>query len=143
MDRTLDSVGNGYKLCILGNLNGWIGDRTRAGITGAFEVPRDNDNGRRVVGFCTERGLYVGNTYFKHRSVRKYTRVVKGQGGVETKSMIDLVLLKREMLRYVEDVRTVKGMGRGLSDHHVVLCKFRFLCMAVRQFYRSRRRDLE
>ena len=39
MDRTLDSVGNGYKLCILGDLNGWIGDRTRASITGAFGVP--------------------------------------------------------------------------------------------------------
>ena len=25
MDRTLDSVGNGYRLCILGDLNGWIG----------------------------------------------------------------------------------------------------------------------
>ena len=33
MDRTLDSVGNGYRLCIMEDLNGW----TRAGITGAFE----------------------------------------------------------------------------------------------------------
>ena len=46
MDRTLDSVGNEYRLCILGDLNGWTGDRTRAGITGAFIVPGENDNGR-------------------------------------------------------------------------------------------------
>ena len=32
MDRTLDSVGNGYRFCILGDVNGWIGDRIRAGI---------------------------------------------------------------------------------------------------------------
>ena len=32
MDMTLDSLGNGYRLCILGDLNVWIGDRTRAGI---------------------------------------------------------------------------------------------------------------
>ena len=25
MDRTLDCVGNGYRSCILGDLNGWIG----------------------------------------------------------------------------------------------------------------------
>ena len=37
MDRTLDSVGNEYKLCILGDLNGWIGDRTRVGMTGLLE----------------------------------------------------------------------------------------------------------
>ena len=29
MDRTLDSVGNGYRLYIVGDLNGWIGDGTR------------------------------------------------------------------------------------------------------------------
>ena len=57
IDRTLDSVGNGYRLCILGDQNGCIGDRTRAGITGAFGAPGENDNGKRVVEFCAERGL--------------------------------------------------------------------------------------
>ena len=78
MDRTLDSAGNGYRLCILGGLNGWIGERTVAGITGAFVVQGENDNGRRVVEFLAERELCVGNTYFKHRSFHKYTRVAKG-----------------------------------------------------------------
>ena len=55
MDRILNRVGNGYRLCILSNLNGWIGDRMRAGITGGFGVPGENDNGRRVVEFCAER----------------------------------------------------------------------------------------
>ena len=27
----------------------------------------------------------------------------------------------------VQDVRAVKGMGRGPSDHHVVLCKVRLV----------------
>ena len=31
-----------------------IGDRTRAGITGAFVVPGENDNGRRIVEFGEE-----------------------------------------------------------------------------------------
>ena len=62
-DRTLDSVGNGYRYCILGNLNGWIGDRTRAGITGVFPgVQGENDNGRRVVELSAERRLCVCNT---------------------------------------------------------------------------------
>ena len=59
VDRNLDSVGNGYKLYIMGDLNEWIGDRTRAGITGAFGVPGENENGRRMVEFCAERGLCV------------------------------------------------------------------------------------
>ena len=55
----------------MGYINGWIGDRTRARITGAFGVPGENDKGRRVVEFCEERELCVSNTYFKHISVHK------------------------------------------------------------------------
>ena len=63
MDRTLESVGNAYRLCIVGDLNGWIRDRIRAGITGAFGIPGEKDNGRRRVEVCAERGLCVGNTF--------------------------------------------------------------------------------
>ena len=59
--------------------------------------------------------------------MHKYTRTAKGQGDVETKSMIDLVLMKRDMLRYVQDVRVVRGIGHGLSDRYVVLCKVRLV----------------
>ena len=61
--------------------------------------------------FCAERGPCVSNTYFKHRSFHKYTRVARGHDGVEIKSMIDLVFVKKYMLSYVQDVRAVKGMG--------------------------------
>ena len=94
----MDNVGNGYRLCILGGLYGWIGDRTRAGITGAFGVPGENDNDRRMMEFCEERGLCVGNTHFKQRSLHKYTRVARGWDIVEIKIMIDLVLVKKDML---------------------------------------------
>ena len=47
LDRVVDRVGNGYRLCAL-DLNEWVGDRLRVGITGGFGVPAENDNGRRV-----------------------------------------------------------------------------------------------
>ena len=40
-------------------------DRTIAGITGDFGVPGENENGRRVVEFCIEKGLCVGNILSK------------------------------------------------------------------------------
>ena len=82
---------------------------------------------RRVVVFCAERDVCVGNTHFKHRRLHKYKKVARFQDGVEIKGMIDLVLVKREMLRYEEDVRVVRRMGRDLSYHHVVLCKVRLV----------------
>ena len=41
--------------------------------------------------------------------------------------MIDLVLVKRDMLRFVQDVRAVTGIGQAISDHHVVLYKVRLV----------------
>ena len=69
----------------------------------------------------------MGNTYFKHRSLYKYTRVARGHDILELKRMIVLVLVKRDILRYGQDVRAVRGMGRGLSNYHIVLCKARLV----------------
>ena len=44
-----------------------------------------------------KKGDSVWVTHFKHIRVHKYTRVARGRG-VEIKSMIDLVLVKRDML---------------------------------------------
>ena len=44
--------------------------------------------------------------------------------------MIDLVLLKKDMLHYMLDVRV---MGLGLSDYHVVLCKARLLGIWIKR----------
>ena len=44
--------------------------------------------------------------------------MAKVQDGIEIKSLVDLVMVKKDMLRYVQDVRAVRGMGRGFSDHH-------------------------
>ena len=54
----------------------------RASITGAFGVPGENDNGRKVVEFCIEKGLCMGYIYFKDRILHKYTRVARGHDGV-------------------------------------------------------------
>ena len=47
----------------------------------------------------------MGNTYFEHKSLHKYTMMARGQDGVEVKDMMDLVLVKKDMLRYVQDER--------------------------------------
>ena len=67
------------------------------------------------------------NTYFEQKNLHKYSRVARDQDGVEVKSMIDFVLVKKNILHFVQDVRAVRGMGLGISNPHVVLCKIRFV----------------
>ena len=44
------------------NIDCVLGDRVKVNILGAFGVPRgENDNGKRVVDFCAEKGLCVSN----------------------------------------------------------------------------------
>ena len=59
--------------------------------------------------------------------------MAKGQDEVEVMSMINLVLVKKSMLRCVQDVRAVIGLRRGLPDHHVVLCKVRLVGPWIRR----------
>ena len=47
-------------------------------VTSGFGFPEENDNGRRVIGFCAEMGLFASNSYFEHRNLHKYTRVARG-----------------------------------------------------------------
>ena len=41
--------------------------------------------------------------------------------------MIDLQSVKKDMLRYVQDVSEFRKRGRGLSNRHVILCKVRLV----------------
>ena len=52
------------KFVLMGDLNGWVGDRVRVDITGTFEVTGESYNRRRVVDFYAERMLPMSNTYF-------------------------------------------------------------------------------
>ena len=130
IEGIVDRVGNVYRLCVVEDLNGWIEDRVRTGIPGDFGVPDENHNGRRVAEFCTSRELCVRNAYFERKSLHKYTRAAKGQVGVEVKSMIDLVYLH---LHYVQVLRGVRGVGRGITDSHVVLCNVRVVGSWIRR----------
>ena len=80
-----------------------------------------------MVEFCPESGLCVRDNYFKHSCFHKYTRIPRVHDGVEVKNMIDLEVVKKDILHYVQDVRAMIGMGRGLSDHPVVWCKVRLV----------------
>ena len=76
MDKVLDRVDNLYRLWALEYLNAWVGDKVKDKITGAFEVPDENE--KRVEELCATRRLCVGNKCFKHKNIYKYTRVTTG-----------------------------------------------------------------
>ena len=71
------------------NLKEWVRDRLRAGINDAFGVSGEYHDGRNAADFSAGRVSCVGNTYFRNKSLYKYTRVAGGQERVVVISVID------------------------------------------------------
>ena len=46
-------------------------------------------------------------------------KVARGQDRVEVMSLIDVVLVKKDLLHYVQNMRVVRGMGHEVS--HIIL----------------------
>ena len=42
-------------------------------------------------------------------------KVARGQDRVEVMSLIDVVLVKKDLLHYVQNMRVVRGMGHEVS----------------------------
>ena len=59
-------------------------------------------------------GVRLNSMRFERRCMYKYPRWARGQDGLRVKSRIDLVLVKRNLQRYVGDVR---GSARERTRH--------------------------
>ena len=69
---------------------------------------------------CAEQELVVGNSWFKKNDVYKYTWLRKAEGKVVDRALMDYVLLTRQMLGRLLDVKVWRGEGGVLSDHFLV-----------------------
>ena len=107
LDKVLDRVGNGYTMCVLGGLIGW----TEIGLQWVELVHLEFKKKMIMKEEWLNSVLKSGNKYFKQKSLHKYNRVARGQDKTQVKSMIDLVLIKKGMLSFVQVVRTVRRMG--------------------------------
>ena len=64
---------------------------------------------------------WVGVMDFNHKNVDMYNRVAKGEDRVHVVSKMNLVI-KRESLKYVHEVKIVREEAQVISDHSFVLC---------------------
>ncbi|XP_044755085.1 craniofacial development protein 2-like [Coccinella septempunctata] len=64
---------------IAGDFNGRVGKRSNQQTRCIGEHGEDvlNSNGKRLLEFCEIHGFIIGNTFFEHKDIHKYTREVK------------------------------------------------------------------
>ena len=60
-------------LFIIGDWNAKVGSQEIPGITGKFSLGVQNEAGQRLIEFCQENTLVIGNTLFQQHKRRLYT----------------------------------------------------------------------
>ncbi|KAK7872016.1 hypothetical protein R5R35_004529 [Gryllus longicercus] len=110
-----------HEVILVGDWNGRVGNREQ-GFVGPFGEEIVNDNGKRILYLCKELKYCVANTFFQHKDIHKYTRIDPSR---DIKSIIDLVIVRKERKMKIKDVRVFRQPECG-SDHNMVVGKFIF-----------------
>lgn len=109
------------RIVVLGDMNARVGNVEMEGVIGKFGVPGVNWAGERMVEFCAESGLIVGNTWFKKKLVNKYTWL-RDNGTDE--ALMDWVLVDKRLKGRLEDVNVLRSWGGVIgSDHFLVVAR--------------------
>ena len=90
---------------MLGDFNARLGNEVIEGIVGQHGVIGRNESGERFLNMCGEQELVVGNSCIKKKDVYKYTWLRMAEGGVVDRAFMDYVLLPKQKLGSLLDVR--------------------------------------
>ena len=105
-------------IIIMGDLNAKVG-ADNSGIDrvmGRHGSGIINENGERLVEFCTTNNLVIGGTLFPHREIHKITWCSPNG---RDRNQIDHLLINGKLRRSLRDVKVRRGADIG-SDHHLV-----------------------
>ena len=135
LESTADCKGN-ERLIIIGHLDARVGNETEiyGNIIGRFgEKGKPNNNGKALLDFCGAHGFCITNTFFQHKANHKYTWREEKRN---KKSIIDYIIVDKELKSLVQDSRVYRGFEIG-SDHHFVLSKLKMKMQTRRDTYKK------
>ena len=99
------------------------------GVTHKFGLGVQNEAGQKLIEFCQENALVIGNTLFRQHKRRLYTWTSPdGQHRKQT----DYILCSQRWRSSIESAKTRQGAAHG-SDHEPLIAKFRLKLKKVRK----------
>ena len=123
LQQQIDDIDKNDVLLIMGDWNAKVGTdhETWHKAIGRHGYGDMNDRGERLLEFCSENQLCITNTYFQHKSSRKWTW---SHPNGQSKNMIDFIITNVRWKNCILDSRSFPSADVG-SDHQLVICKLR------------------
>lgn len=132
LDTTICSVPGGDIKIIIGDMNAKVGSDNAniESVMGREGLGTTrNDNGERLIDFCTRHNLFIGGTRYIHKDIHKYTW--ESPDG-RTRNQIDHVIVSKLFSGSLEDVKTRRGADIN-SDHQLLVGTFRLRPASIKQ----------
>lgn len=142
LQKEIDKTPNHDIKIIMGDLNSKVGcDNTGYERTmGQQGCGRMNENGERLVEFCSTNNLVIGGTLFPHKDIHKLTWY---SPNLRDKNQIDHFIINNTWRRSLLDVRVKRGADIG-SDHQLVTAELKLKLRSTGRKVKSRKRfDIE
>lgn len=121
LQRTIDKVqARNRHVMIIGDWNARTGNNKQQGYGTMGDHGGEetlNNNGQRMIDFCINNQVLIGNSWFKHKTIHKITYEAEQRG---QKSIIDYITYTRSMRYAVEDVKVIRGAELH-TDHRLVV----------------------
>ncbi len=105
-------------LLLTGDMNAKVGtdNSNNERAVGKYGCGERNNNGERLVDFCTNNNLVIGGTIFPHKNIHKLTW--QSPDG-RTINQIDHIIINGKWRRSLQDVRAYRGTD-AYSDHYQI-----------------------
>ena len=104
-------------LFIIGDWNAKVGSQETPGVIGKFGLRIRNDAGQRLLEFCQENTLIIGNTLFQQHKRRLYTWT---SADGQHQNQINYILCSQRWRSSIQSAKTGPGVDCG-SDHELLL----------------------
>jgi Reverse transcriptase (RNA-dependent DNA polymerase)/Domain of unknown function (DUF6451) len=141
LSATLNKVPRGDIQILMGDLNAKVGNDNshRESVMGKHGLGTANDNGDRFVELCTNHGLVIGGTIFKHKDIHKVTWY---SSDGRTMNQIDHISISRKWRKSLLDVRVLRG-AEVYTDHKLLVGAIQLKLASIKPKFSTCKRKVD
>lgn len=135
IEQVIERERKGAYIIVMGDWNAVAGEGRDGKTVGDFGLGRRNDRGQRLVNFCKENYMVVGNTLFKNNKRRRYTWTSNING---ERFQIDYILVQQRYRNALKSAKSYPGADIW-SDHNLVIAE---ICVKLKRVWKGNKKEV-